>query len=154
MKKTVIGNDVYYTLAWSETYRYDRYEAPRVMPELSGIICLMYINQSKIDYLIFYSCHRDGCRVGFKKFMDPNGPLYGEIIRTLDLGQLYYKFTFVDQGSMQDIQDILYWLIRTYKPTFNESGFKDSQRFENIYINEVNRGKNDVVERIVGHRGC
>ncbi|OHD69419.1 MAG: hypothetical protein A2W19_05795 [Spirochaetes bacterium RBG_16_49_21] len=153
MKKTIIGKDVYYTLAWSPTYRYDKYEALRVMPELSGIISLMYINQSKIDDLIFYSCHRDGCRVGFKRFMDPDSTRYAEIIRELDLSRLYYKYTLVDEGSMQDVQDILYWLIRTYRPRFNESDFRDSQRFYDIYVNEVYRDKNDVVERIVGHRG-
>ena len=71
MKKTVIGKEVYFTLAWSPLYPYDRFEAMRKMPELGGIICLLYQNQSRVEYLIFYSCHRDGCRVGFKKFMDP-----------------------------------------------------------------------------------
>ena len=152
MKRTIIGKDVYFTLAWTPIYRYDRFEAMRVMPELGGIVSLLYRNQSKIDHLIFYSCHRDGCRVGFKKFMDPSFTRYPEIINELDLARLYYRYTIVDEGTVFDVQDIMYWLIRTYKPRYNETHFKDSQRFDNIYINEVSRGKNDIVERIVGHR--
>jgi hypothetical protein len=152
MKKTIIGNDIYFTLAWSPIYPYDRFEAMRVMPELGGIICLLYRNQSKIDYLIFYSCHRDGCRVGFKKFMDPSSTQYREIIQELDLSRIYYKYTVIDEGNVMDMQDVMYWLIRTYTPRYNEAGFRDSQRFDNIYIIEVIRGKNDVVERIIGHR--
>jgi hypothetical protein len=152
MKKTIIGNDIYYTLAWTPIYRYDRFEASRIMPELGGIISLLYRNQSKIDYLIFYSCHRDGCRVGFKKFMDPAFTRYPEIVKELDLTRLYYKFSIIDEGNVLDVQDILYWLIRTYRPRYNETGFKDTQRFDNIYLNEVSRGEDDVVERIVGHR--
>jgi hypothetical protein len=153
MKKTVIGNEVYFTLAWSPIHPYDRHEAMRKMPELSGIIALMYQTQSRLEYLIFYSCHRDGCRVGFRRFMDPYSTRYPEIVKELDLSNLLYKFTVVDEGSLMDMQDILYWLIRTYRPRYNEPTFKDSQRFENIYINEVQRSKDDVVEKIIGHRG-
>ncbi len=153
MKKTVIGKDVYFTLAWSPLYPYDRFDAMRKMPELGGIISLLYRNQSRNEHLIFYSCHRDGCRVGFKKFMDPYATRHPEIIRELDLTRLYYKFTIIDEGNMMDMQDIMYWLIRTYRPRFNETMFKDSQRFENIYINEVQRSEDDVVEKIIGHRG-
>ena len=154
MKKTVIGKDVYFTLAWSPVYPYDKFDAMRKMPELTGIISLVYFNQSKMDYIIFYSCHRDGCRVGFKKFMDPFVTRYPEIVKELDLSRLYYKYTIIDEGNLLDKQDIMFWLIRTYKPHYNESTFKDSQRYDNIYINEVKLNKNDVVEKIIGHRGC
>jgi hypothetical protein len=152
MKRTVIGKDIYYTLAWSQIYPYDRFEAMRKMPELAGIISLLYMSQSRPDYLIFYSCHRDGCRVGFKKFMDPQATPYPSIIKELDPYRLYYKFTIIDEGNIKDMQDIMYWLIRTYHPRYNEATFKDSQRFGNIYINEVERSKDDVVEKIMGHR--
>lgn len=152
MKKTVIGNEVYFTLAWSPVYPYDRFDAMRKMPELAGIICLMYRNQSRLDHLIFYSCHRDGCRVGFKKFMDPYFTRHPEIIKELDLTRLYYKYTIVDEGTIQDMQDIMYWLIRTHHPQYNEDTFKDSQRFANIYVNEIERSKDDVVEKIVDRR--
>ncbi|MBN2159836.1 MAG: hypothetical protein JW807_10605 [Spirochaetes bacterium] len=152
MKKTVIGREVYYTLAWSPIYPYDRFEAMRKMPELPGIISLNYYSQSRLDYLLFYSCHRDGCRVGFKKFMDPYTTRHPDIIKEMDLTRLYYKYTIVDEGNMQDMQDIMFWLIRTYNPRFNETMFKDSKRFENIYINEVQRNPEDVVEKIKDYR--
>jgi hypothetical protein len=152
MKKTVIGKDVYYTLAWSPVYPFDKWEAMRKMPEMAGIIALIYMSQSRQDYLIFYSCHRDGCRVGFKKFMDPAATRYPDIIQQLDLKRLYYKFTIIDEGNMSDMRDIMYWLIRTHQPRYNEATFKDSQRFSNIYINEVLRSNEDVVEKIHGHR--
>jgi hypothetical protein len=87
-----------------------------------------------------------------KKIMDPHSSKYGSIIQELDLHRLYYKYTVTDEGNMSDAQDIMYWLIRTYRPQFNEDSFQDSQRFNNIFLNEVNRVKNDVVERIIGHR--
>ncbi len=152
MKKTIIGKDVFYTLAWTPMYRYDRYEASRVMPELGGIISLTYRNQSKTDHLIFYSCHREGCRVGFKRFMDPQTTRHPEIVKELDPARLYYRFAIIDEGNVSDVQDIMYWLIRTYRPRYNDPNFKDSRRFHNIYINEVSREKNDIVERIIGHR--
>jgi hypothetical protein len=152
MKKTIIGRDVYYTLAWSPVYPYDKFDAMRKMPELAGIISLLYMSQSRHDYLIFYACHRDGCRVGFKKFMDPVGTRYPEIVRELDLTRLYFKFTVIDEGNLRDMQDIMFWLIRTHRPRYNEAMFKDSQRFENIYINEVQRSNEDVVEKIHTHR--
>lgn len=153
MKKTVIGRDVYFTLAWSPPYHYDRYEALRVLPELAGIICLMYQSQSRSDPIFFYSCHRDGCRVGFKRLMDAEGSRYPGIISEIDLSRLYYKYTLVDNASIADIQDILYWLIRTYHPRFNESTYQDSKRYDNIYLNEITRSAEDVVEKIRGHRG-
>lgn len=152
MKKTVIGKEVYYTLAWSPVYPYDKWEAMRKMPEMAGIIALIYMSQSRQDYLIFYSCHRDGCRVGFKKFMDLTSTRYPDIIQNLDLKRLYYKFTIIDEGNLNDMRDIMYWLIRTHQPRYNEASFKDSQRFSNIYINEVLRSNEDVVEKIHGHR--
>jgi hypothetical protein len=86
--------------------------------------------------------------VGFKKFMDPYSTRQPEIIKELDLTRLYYKYTIVDEGTIQDMQDIMYWLIRTHHPQYNEDTFKDSQRFANIYVNEVERSKDDVVEKI------
>lgn len=154
MKKTIIGKDIYYTLAWSPLYKYDRFDAMRKLPELSGIISIMYMNQSRIDYLMFYSCHRDGCRVGFKKLMDPYSTRFPEIVKEIDLSRLHYKYTVTDSASLNDMQDIMYWLIRTYKPKYNEGGFKDSQRFANIFINEIERNKDDVIEKIIGHRGA
>jgi len=84
--------------------------------------------------------------------MDPAATRYPDIIQQLDLKRLYYKFTVIDEGNMNDMRDIMYWLIRTHQPRYNESTFKDSQRFSNIYINEVLRSNEDVVEKIHGHR--
>lgn len=153
MKKTIIGKEIYYTLAWSHLNPYDRFESMRKLPELSGIISIVYMNQSRIEYQMFYSCHRDGCRVGFKKLMDPYSTRFPEMLKELDLTRLYYKYTITDSASLNDIQDILFWLIRSYRPVYNESGFKDSQRFKNIYINEIERGKDDIIEKIMGPHG-
>ena len=84
--------------------------------------------------------------------MDPYSTKYPEIIKELDLTRLFFKFTIVDDGTVKDVQDIMYWLIRTHEPRYNEATFKDSQRFQNIFINEVERSKDDVVEKIHGHR--
>jgi hypothetical protein len=148
MKKTEINKDVYYTLAWSQVYRYDKYEALRILPELSGIFSLMYINQSVIKHLIFFNCWRDGCRVGLRRFLDPYNSLYPEIRDQIDNEKLFFKYTIVE-GNIAETQDIMYWLIKTYTPRFNDyDNFKDSQRYKNIFINEIERNAENIIEKI------
>ena len=47
------------------------------------------------------------------------------------------------------MQDVMFWLIRTYKPEFNAlEGFGDSKRYRNISIREMDLGENSVIERL------
>ena len=41
MKKSVLNDDVFYTLMWSRIIPYDKYTAARILPEMAGILCLM-----------------------------------------------------------------------------------------------------------------
>ena len=151
MKKHVIKNDVYYSIAWSPLYQYDKYSARRILPELSGIVSLLYVKNNRPDYLIFYSCWRDGCRVGLRKLLDPDFTFLPELLNDLEFDYLYYKYTVVD-GKLNDMQDVMYWLINTYNPKFNNAeGFTDSKRYSNISIKEFEMGKDDVVEKIPGN---
>jgi len=152
MKKTVHNNDVYYSLAWSPDYEYDKYNALRVLPELAGVICIMKKEKSRTTPLIFLGCWREGLRVTLKKFMDDFQPTIPEIYEKLKDEEFYYKFAVVDSSS-RDLQDILYWLIQSYKPVYNSSSkFEDSKRYKNVNIREMIRSKDDVVEKIPGHR--
>lgn len=146
MIKNINGQDAFYDIAWSRTFKYDRYEAATVLPELSGILCLACKIQSQFDILIFYACWRDGCRVALKKLMDPLITPYPEILDNLNTDELYYKYTIVDTSS-RDMQDLMFWLIKSYEPPLNIKTFKDSERYKNIYVKESNLKREQVIER-------
>ena len=79
MNKKIRNNDVYYQIAWSKIYKYDKYDVIKIVPELAGIICLGPKSQSNFNYSIFYACWRDGCRVSIKKLVDPRITLTPEL---------------------------------------------------------------------------
>ena len=146
MQKNIIEREVYYNIIWSQDHRYEKYDASKVLPELPGIVCLMYREKSKTEYLIFYACWRDGCRVGLKKFLDPDFSRYAELARRIDKEKLYYKYTVVDTKPT-DLQDILYWLIKNYAPLYNSSNYEDSRRYRSINVKEGVMAHGDVVEK-------
>jgi len=150
MLKKIINNDVYYTVSWSPYYEYDKYTAMRILPELAGILSLSYLENNYIEYLLFYACWRDGCRVGLKKFMDTDYSKQQEILAAIDPEKVRYKYTIVDT-TPYDMKDIMFWLIKEYRPLFNDPGsFTDSKRYRNIYLKEMQMDREDVIERFPG----
>lgn len=147
MKKDVRNKEAFYALVWSKLYRFDRYTSKRILPELSGIIALMKKEKGREEYLMFYACWRDGMRVALQKLMDPLIDKHNEIRTQLDPDNLYYKYTPVET-SIKDLQDIMFWLIKTYKPQFNDAAsFKDSERYMNISVTERTLREGEVTER-------
>ncbi|HOK03199.1 MAG TPA: hypothetical protein PKX79_11035 [Spirochaetota bacterium] len=137
-KKDVRGDDVYYAIEWSRLFEYDKYTARRVIPELPGIMWLLHPVKTEVESLLFYACWRDGLRVGLRKLLDDSFINTGkEDLRDLLLQhELLYRFAVIDT-SPQDIQDIMYWLIKEYKPLYNDlAKFTDSKRYMNIFIKE------------------
>jgi hypothetical protein len=112
-KKDVRGDDVYYAIEWSRLFEYDKYTARRVIPELPGIMWLLHPVKTEVESLLFYACWRDGLRVGLRKLLDDSFINTGkEVLRHLLLQhELLYRFAVIDT-SPQDIQDIMYWLIK------------------------------------------
>ncbi|MCU0847052.1 MAG: hypothetical protein MUD12_04120 [Spirochaetes bacterium] len=148
MKKTAIGKDAYYHIAWSPVHKYDKYSATRIVPDLAGIFCLLGKEGDRFRYLIFYSCWRDGCRVGLKKFLDQDMSKHIEIVRQLDFNNLYFRFTVIEE-SLKDMQDIMYWLVQTYSPEFNNAeGIQDSKRYASIYLKETEIEGDSIIERL------
>ncbi|TAL35267.1 MAG: hypothetical protein EPN93_10735 [Spirochaetes bacterium] len=149
MKKSERGREVYYTIAWSKLYRYDKYDAMKVLPELAGILSL-YEERPGNDplFLLVYGCWRDGLRMGLKYLMDPHLPKRDALRRRLEGRPLLYKYTVVD-SSPADMQDVMYWLIKNYAPELNTVDlFPDSKRYENISVRETDLRDDEVVERI------
>ena len=147
MKKKVISNNVYYKIAWSDSYKYDKYNILGI-PELSGIICVQEKVRTQLRDLIFISCYRNGLRNGLRRFLDPQFTILPNNLDTIKEKDLFFKYTVID-NPIADIQDILYWLIKTYTPPYNNStDFKDSRRYGNIFVKEVQLNKNDIIERI------
>ncbi len=135
-KKIFRENDVYYKIEWSRIFKYDRISATRILPELSGILCIMHRIKREFVPILFFACWREGCRVGIKKLLDDlmckHPHLRDEIIKE----DVYYRYTIVDTKA-KDMHDIMFWLMKEYKPELNDhENYEDSQRYKNIHINE------------------
>ena len=152
MKKKIVKRDVFYSIMWSTIFPYDKYSISRILPEMSGIVCLLK-NRPKRDpeYLIFYGCWRDGLRKGLKNLFDPVYSKLPEIRDDIETRDLLYKYTVVDSNPI-DMKDIMFRLMRDYKPKYNNyRGFRESGRYENIYIMETTMKKGQYVERFPDH---
>ncbi len=135
-KKIFNDREVYYKIEWSRVFEYDRISATRILPELSGIISILRKEKKSYVPILFFACWRDGCRVGLKKLLDEfickHPKLRDEILQD----DVYYRYSVVDT-SAKDMNDIMYWLIKEYKPHLNDhENYRDSGRFKSIYINE------------------
>lgn len=150
MKKTEMREDVLYTIAWSRPHKWDKYEAHTIVPEMPGIVALCYMIQDEPQYLMFYSCWRDGCRLGLKRLVREDFTRFPELLKQLDLTRLHYRFTVIDTKP-KDIQDILFWLLKNYQPQFNNhQTYEDSKRYRNISVTEMTMNAEDTVERLPG----
>ncbi len=151
MKKSERGREVFYTIAWSKFYRYDKWDAMKVLPELAGILMLAQeAPQGDPECLLVFGCWREGLRIGLKNLMDPLMPKHDHVRANLQGRRLLYKYTVVD-SSPADMQDVMYWLIKNYVPELNSiTHFTDSKRYMNIYVREMDLRADEVVERIPG----
>lgn len=139
MIKKTSGNDVYYSIEWSRVIEYEKYSATRIIPELSGIVRLMHKKNNRYKDVLLYACWRDGCRVGLKKLMDDLIDKHNDIRERLMEDDIYYCFTVIDTNP-KDMQDIMFWLIKEYKPVLNDlKNFDDSKRYRNINMKEKNQ---------------
>ncbi len=137
MKVDIRSNEVFYKIQWSKIIPYEKYSASRILPELPGIICILKNRRPDPEPLIFFECWRDGLRDGLRIFMDPNRKKFSDILERIRELELMYMYTIIDT-TPRDIQDILFFLINTYKPPFNNtSTFKDSGRFRGINVKEL-----------------
>ena len=148
MEKNVNGDNVYYQIAWSAVTPFDKYRALGI-PDLPGIVCLLTeISSSQIEYLLFYSCWRTGLRKGLREITNPEFSRFPGIVEHVKNNTLLYKYTVIDK-SVEDMNDIMYWLIKQYLPVYNNSvDFSDSKRYREIYMKESWMKDEDVVERI------
>lgn len=136
MKKNIRGSDVYYYVEWSRLFEYDRLIATRSIPELPGIVWLQHRINKKMEHMLFYACWRDGCRVGLKKLLDEFTTTRVSLRERLMESEVYFRFSIIDT-SQNDIKDIMYWLIKEYKPELNDlAAFTDSKRYMNIFVKE------------------
>jgi len=138
MKKEVQNDNVLYTIIWSKIYPYDKYRASMILPEMPGLICLIgkAINMEP-KCLLFYSCWRDGLRNGLRFFLNPLYTRLPEILKQIDVKNLYFKYSVIDT-NFKDLKDIMYWLILQYEPSFNSIDlFDDSKRYAYINVREM-----------------
>ena len=132
MNKKVLEKNVYYVLKWTKSAKYDKYSSIGI-PDIGGILCIQEKIQNQVRDLIYIGCYRNGLRSELKRFFDPHFTKIPNSIDDLKEKNLYFKYAIFD-GKLEDIQDVLFWLIKSYNPQFNDlSKFKDSQRYINIF---------------------
>ncbi len=147
MKKDVSGRNVFYSLKWSKLHKYDKYSATRIAPDLPGILAIAYIEDGNLEYLLFFGCWRNGFRTELKRMFDPDQTKFPALIDSYRHDRLFFKYCNVDTKP-EDIQDILYYLFKTYEPRFNNfRDFHDSQRYQNISVKELVLDGDSVVEK-------
>lgn len=146
MKKKIVSNEAYYTIAWSPVIAFNKYSITRVLPELPGIV--LFSRNSKGRKPIFiYGCWREGIRLGIKYLFDPAFSKVPKIAYELLDDALYFKYTVIDT-DIKDMQDVMSLLILKYKPQFNNTSFKDSGRYAVIHLRETEMKNGEVVEKI------
>ncbi|MDY6967106.1 MAG: hypothetical protein SVR08_00420 [Spirochaetota bacterium] len=148
MKKSILKDDVFYTVVWSPLIPYDKYRAGGI-PEMPGLICLLQKNpHQNFEYLLFYSCWRDGLRMGLKNLLDPNYSIIPELIKTVIENKIVYKYSTIDSSPL-DMKDIMYWMIKEYQPIYNNvMDYEDTKRYKNIYVREMLMEDNDIKEKL------
>jgi hypothetical protein len=141
-------DSVYYTIAWSAVYPFDKYSASRIIPELSG---LLYFTRQWDDRdrrpIFIYGCWRDGLRMGFKLLFDPMFSKHPGIAHALMEGPLFFKFTVVDT-TPKDLKDVMSKLISGYRPDFNHADFPSSSRYGAVFVKETKMREGDVSGRV------
>lgn len=150
MKKRVLNENVYYTIAWSRIFTFgDKFSASRILPELPGILGMYEKRpQGEPKCLLFYGCWRDGLRMGLKNFFDPIFSKNKIMAATMLESDILYRYTVIDTNPL-DMKDILYWLICEYGPEYNSlAGFDDTKRYANISVREIDMKKDQIVDTI------
>lgn len=136
MEKLVTKDNAYYKIVWSPFGKYDRHLLSRLMPVTPGIVGLFYQSSNRYTPVLFIECWRDGLRDGIKNFMDPVFLKFKELRKQVDLEQVHISYTVIE-SSPKDMADILYFLIKSYKPKLNSQEFKHSGRYKNVYVSET-----------------
>ncbi len=88
-------------------------------------------------------------QVGLRKLLDDSFINTGkEKLRETLLGhELHFRFAVIDTSPL-DIQDIMYWMIKEYRPVYNDiTSFSDSKRYMNIFVKENGPDITDVRKR-------
>lgn len=135
--KILNKNEVCYDISWSKLFEYDRISATRILPELSGIICIYHKIKGRYQPIMFFACWRDGCRVGLKKLLDEFLSKHQDLRNIILQDDVYYKYAVVDTKP-KDMKDVMFWLIQEYKPALNDyRNYTDSKRYRNIYVKET-----------------
>lgn len=150
MKKKVIQDNAYYAIGWSKLYKYDRIMAARILPELPGILFIFENKGGRMQNLLCFACWRDGLRMGMKLLLDPVFSSQPHLMKKLQDKELWYKYCIVD-SSPKDMQDVMFWLIKSYSPQFNNvSDFEDSKRYTEICVNELKLNNSQVELHVPG----
>ena len=138
MKKEIHRGNVHYTIDWSPHTDYDKFRV-RGLPDTPGIVELFHRHApGSLESLIFLDCWREGLRTGIAMFMDPLVPRLEDIRTQICDLDLVYRFCPVET-SPRDLKDILHWLIRTYKPKYNNHEYSCSRRYDAIAVTETER---------------
>jgi hypothetical protein len=108
-----------------------------VLPDMPGILHFAERTGGVQKNILLFASWRDGLRAGVKNLFDPmfsNMPGIRDDLSDRD--NLLFRYTVIDT-SPQDMQDIFFWLLKSYTPLRNNSAaYQDSKRFTEICVKE------------------
>lgn len=136
MNKTVRDETVCYQIEWSAPFEYDRITAGRILPDMPGILFLSEKIGADHIPLFCYACWREGVRSGLKNVMDEMFTPFPVMVARLKEKGFCYRYAVVDT-TPHDMKDIMFWLICTYHPEYNNADYSDSGRYVDVSVREM-----------------
>jgi hypothetical protein len=137
VKKNIVGSNVFFSIEWSKFFKYDRVSAGRILPDMPGILQFAEQQSGIQKNILLFASWREGLRTGMKNIFDPHFcKMTGIRDDLMDRDELLFRYTVIDT-SPQDMQDIFFWLLKSYTPLHNNSeSYEDSGRFTEICVEE------------------
>ena len=136
--KRVRGNNVYFTIQWSQLKKADKYDIISSVPSMGGVYELYYRDDRKRLVLIERSrAWYGGLRSRIRKSVDPELQEDPRLRAILEDYDLYYRYSLLE--SRDDMIDIIYFFERT-RQTKSAAPFH-SGRFEKIFLKELSDDK-------------
>jgi len=148
--KSVAKGNAYYTVQWSSLRRADKFEILNVVPSVSGIFELYYVDRARtLNYIDVYRAWYGGLRNSLRELTDP---IITRIPGLRDLAKrrlLVYRYS--QSNSNADMADVLYFFRESKHPSpgspaaqapgVSSERIDPSGRYRYVYVNESSPDK-------------
>ncbi|MCD6123112.1 MAG: hypothetical protein J7K04_14845 [Spirochaetales bacterium] len=138
--KQTDGENVYYTVHWSNLREADRYSIVTSVPGMSGIFELYFMDdKKKLNLLRVQRAWFGGLRNTIRAVSDPTLEQDIKVKKILEDSKCFYRYSVLE--SFKDLSDVFFFFSKTYFP--ERSNIESSGRFLKIFVKEIS------VEKII-----